>query len=87
MTPEEAKARAVHAQQLLDDPLLSEAFNATRDALIAAVKVAKNEQEAYKAAIALQTFELLKGAIEGHIQTAKVVEFNFKPTLKERFGF
>lgn len=86
MNPEEAQRRAAHAQQLLDDPLLQEAFRAAEEALNRAVRASKNESEAYKAAIACQVFDLVRGAIEGHIQTAKIVEFNFKPTLRERVG-
>lgn len=84
MTPEEAKLRAEKARQLLNDPELKAAFDDTRDALISALNIAKSQDEAYKAAIALQTFELIKGCIESHIQTAKVIEFNSKKTFVDR---
>lgn len=86
MTPEEAKARAERARQLLEDPLLKESFAATEEALNRSVRAAKTESEAFKAAIACQVFDLIKGSIEGHIQTAKIIEYNFKPTLLERIG-
>jgi hypothetical protein len=86
MSPEEAQQRAERARQLLNDPTLKEAFLASEESLNRAVRAAKTETEAFKAAIACQVFDLIKGAIEGHIQTAKIVEYNFKPTLKERFG-
>ena len=86
MTPDEAKARAERAKQLLNDPMLMEAFQAAEDALNRAVRAAKTDKEAFKAAIACQVFDLIKGSIEGHIETAKIVEYNFRPTLKERFG-
>lgn len=86
MTPDEAKARAERARQLLDDPMLKEAFEAAEDALNRAVRAAKTEAEAFKAAIACQVFDLIKGSLQGHIETAKIVEYNFKPTLRERIG-
>jgi hypothetical protein len=86
MSPEEAKQRAERARQLLNDPMLKEAFSAAEEALNRAVRAAKTDTEAFKAAIACQVFDLIKGSIEGHIATAKIVEYNFKPTLKERFG-
>lgn len=84
MTPEEAKSRAERAQQLLDDEMLKEAFSATNEALVGALNVAKTPDEAFKATIALQTFNLIKGCIESHIQTAKVIEFNSKRTFVDR---
>jgi len=86
VTPELANDRAERAKQLLSDSLLKEAFAAAEDALNRAVRAAKTEQEAFKAAIACQVFDLIKGSIEGHIETAKIISYNFKPTLKERIG-
>jgi hypothetical protein len=87
MTPEEANGRAERAKQILKDPLVVEAFSAAEDALNRAVRASKTEQEAFKAAIACQVFGLIKGSIEGHIETAKIIQYNFKPSLKERLGF
>lgn len=84
MTPEEAKDRAERARLLLADEMLQAAFSDTRDALVAAVTVAKTPEESYKAAIALQTFELIKGCIESHIHTAKVIEYNTKKPFLDR---
>jgi len=86
MSPEQAQQRAERAKQLLDDPMLKEAFQASEDALNRAVRSAKSPEEAFKAAIACQVFDLIKGSIEGHITTAKIVEYNFKPSLRERIG-
>jgi uncharacterized MAPEG superfamily protein len=86
LTPEEAKARADEAKILLANTMLKDAFNASEDALNRAVRAAKTEQEAFKAAIACQVFDLIKGSISGHIETAKIIEYNFKPTLRERIG-
>jgi protein-disulfide isomerase len=86
MNPDEAKARAERAKQLLDDGLLKESFDLAHEAIIQAVRVAKTEQEAFKAAIALQTYHLIKDSISTHIETGKIIEFNLKPTLRERLG-
>ena len=86
MNPEEAKARAEHAQRLLKDALLKESFDLAHEALIQAIRVAKTQEEAFKAAVALQTFHLIKDSISTHIETGKIIEYNFKPTFKERIG-
>ena len=75
---------AERAQQILNDPLLKEAFQAAEEALNRAVRAAKTEAEAFKAAIACQVFDVIKGSIEGHITTAKIIEYNFKEP--KRFG-
>jgi hypothetical protein len=66
LTPEEARYRAERARQLLKDELFKESFDLAHEALIGAVKLAKTENEAYKAAIALQVFELIKNSIVSH---------------------
>lgn len=86
MELDEARSRAERAKQLLSDPVLSSTFAECHVALVGAVKRSKTEQEAYKAAIALQVFDLIKAALESHIETAKVMEFNFKEPPKKRFG-
>jgi D-hexose-6-phosphate mutarotase len=86
MNPEEAKERAAHAKQLLDDYLLKESFDLAEKALLQALRVAKSPDEAFKATVALQTYHLIKDSISTHIETAKVIEYNFKPTLRERIG-
>lgn len=83
MTPEEAQIRAERAKQLLEDPLLKETFNSVEAALIAAAKSSKSESDAMKACIAMQVFDILKNHIASHIETAKVVEFNF---TRKKFG-
>lgn len=87
MTPEEAKIRAERAKQLLGDSLLKESFDLAHEAIIQAIRVAKNEQEAFKAAIALQTYHLIKDSIATHIETGKIIEYNFRDrTLLERLS-
>jgi D-hexose-6-phosphate mutarotase len=86
MTPDDAKARAERAKQLLNDPLLKESFDLAEAALLQALRVAKTPDEAFKATVALQTYHLIKDSITTHIETAKVIEYNFRPTLRERIG-
>ena len=86
MSPEEAKERAERAKQLLEDPLMKESFDLAHEAIIQALRVSKTESEAFKAAIALQTYHLIKDSLTTHIETGKIIEYNFKPSLKERFG-
>lgn len=78
MNVEEAKAKAERAKQLLDDPLLKESFSLAHEALLQALRVAKTEQEAFKATVALQTYHLIKDSITTHIETGKVIEYNFR---------
>lgn len=84
MSPEEAQQKAVRAKQLLDDPLLSEALTAINDALIGAVAMAKTPEEAFKAAVAMQVFRMVKDSLESYITTAKVMEYNSKKTFVDR---
>lgn len=85
MTPEEAKTRADRAKELLGDPLLKDSFSLAHEAIIQAIRVAKSEQEAFKAAIALQTYHLIRDSISTHIETGKIIEYNFQEP-KKRFG-
>ena len=86
MNPDEAKQRAERAKQLLGDPLLKESFDLAHEALLQALRVAKTQEEAFKATVALQTYHLIKDSISTHIETGKIIEYNFKPTLRERIG-
>jgi hypothetical protein len=86
MTPEDAEKKAGHAKQLLEDPLLKESFSLAHEALLQALRVAKTTDEAFKATVALQTFHLIKDSISTHIETGKIIQYNFKPTLRERVG-
>ena len=86
MNPEEAKVRAERAKQLIDDPLLKESFDLAHEAIQQALRVAKTPEESFKATIALQTYFLIRDSIKTHIETGKIIEYNFKPTLRERIG-
>ncbi len=84
LTLEEAKDRAERARRILEDPMVKETLSAAHEALINSVGLAKNEGEAYKAAIALQVFNLIVDSLKAHLETAKIIEYNF--TNKKRFG-
>jgi D-hexose-6-phosphate mutarotase len=86
MSPDEAKIKAERARQLLEDDLLKESFDLAHTAIQQALRVAKTPEESFKATIALQTFFLIKDSISTHIETGKIIEYNFKPTLRERIG-
>lgn len=86
MTPEEAQAKAKRAKQLLGDAVLKESFDLAHTAILQALRVAKTPEESFKATVALQTFHLIKDSITTHIETGKVIEYNFRPTLRERLG-
>jgi hypothetical protein len=87
MNPEEAKQKAEQAKQLLEDPLLQESFRLALEAILQAIRVAKTPEEAFKATIALQTYHLIKDSISTHIETGKLIEYNFRPTMREKLGF
>jgi D-hexose-6-phosphate mutarotase len=86
MSPDEAKIKAERARQLLEDDLLKESFDLAHTAIQQALRIAKTPEESFKATIALQTFFLIKDSISTHIETGKIIEYNFKPTLRERIG-
>jgi hypothetical protein len=87
MNPEEAKARAEHAKQLLNDSLLKESFDLAHEAVQQALRIAKTPEESFKATIALQMYYLIKDSISTHIETGKIIEYNLRPSIKERLGF
>jgi hypothetical protein len=86
LTPEEAAQKAERAKQLLEDSVLKESFDMAHTAILQALRVAKTPEEAFKATVALQTYHLIKDSISTHIETGKVIEYNFRPTLRERIG-
>jgi hypothetical protein len=86
VTPEEAKFKGDRAKQLLDDPIIKESFDLAHAAILQALRVAKTQDEAFKATVALQTFHLIKDSISTHMETGKIMAYNFKPTLRERVG-
>jgi hypothetical protein len=76
MSPEESKDRAEQAKYLLSHPLLKECFENAEIALNQAVRQAKTPEEAFKAALACQVFELLRGQLTAHIETQKMIAFH-----------
>lgn len=86
MSPEEAKYRAERARQLLGDEILKGSIASVTEAAIAACSRVKDEKEAWRACMTLKACMDVTKAIASHVETAKVVEFNFKPTLRERIG-
>lgn len=86
MNAEEAKAKAERAKQLLDDPILKDAFDLAHQAIQQALRIAKSPEESFKATIALQTYFLIVDSLKTHIETGKIIEYNFKPSLRERIG-
>ena len=86
MNQEEASIRAERAKQLLGDSLLKESLASITEAAIAACSQAKDEKEAWRACMTLKACMDVTRSLASHVETAKVVEFNLKPTLRERFG-
>lgn len=86
MKPEEGQRKAEHAKQLLEDVLLKESFDLAHTAILQALRIAKTPEESFKATVALQTFHLIKDSITTHIETGKVIEYNFRPTFREKLG-
>jgi hypothetical protein len=86
MTPEEARTRADHAKRLLEDQLLKASLASVTEAAISACAQSKDEKEAWRACSALKACMDITRALAAHMETAKVVEFNVRPTLRERIG-
>ena len=87
MSHEEKQQKAEAAKQLLENPILKESFDLSHAAILQALRVAKTPEEAFKATVALQTYHLIKDSITTHIETGKIIDYNFKPSLRERVGF
>lgn len=86
MTPEEARERADRAKTLLTDPLLKDSLTANVNAAIAACASVKDEKEAWRACMTLKAAMECTKALATHLETAKIIEYNFKPSLRERIG-
>lgn len=86
MNPDEAKSRAERAKQLLSDDLLTGSLAAITEAAIAACSQARDEKDAWRACMTLKACMDVARGLASHIETAKVIEFNQKPTLRERLG-
>lgn len=86
MNAEEAKQRADHAHRLLGDTLLKSSLAALTEAAISACTQARDEKEAWRACMTLKSCMDVTRALASHMETAKVVEFNQRPTLRERIG-
>lgn len=84
MTPEEAKIRAERARQLLNDELLKSSLAAGTEAAIAACSLVKDEKEAWRACMTLKACLDVTRALAGHIESAKVIEFNSKRTFVDK---
>lgn len=86
LNPEEAKQRAERARQLLEDPLLKDSLAANVNAAIAACSQVRDEKEAWRACMNLKAVMDATRSIATHVETGKIIEHNFKPTLRERIG-
>lgn len=86
MNAEEAKVRAEHAKRLLEDSLLKSSLSSVTEAAIAACAQARDEKESWRACATLKACMDVTRSLASHMETAKVVEFNLKPTLRERIG-
>lgn len=86
MNQEEAKVRAERAKQLLGDELLMGSLASLTEAAIAACAQAKDEKESWRACMTLKACMDVARGLASHMETAKVVEFNQRPTLRERLG-
>jgi hypothetical protein len=84
MNQEEAKTKAAEATRVLNEPLLKEAFSNVEAALQQALRQVKTEQEAFKAAIACQVFDLIRSQLEAHVETAKIMSFNTQKGFLDR---
>ena len=70
----------------MDDVLLKESFDLAHAAILQALRIAKTPEESFKATVALQTYHLIRDSISTHIETGKIISYNFKPTLREKIG-
>jgi hypothetical protein len=81
----EAEVRnAERAKQILEDPFVANWFKSVSDDLIAAVSSAKDEKEAFRAAVAVQVFGKLRQHMLGYVETGKMAAFQIEH--KKRFG-
>lgn len=64
--------QAERAAQLMADPVMQSILKETERQLLGAIKIAVTPDQAYKAAIALQVFGLIEGAMQSMVDTGKM---------------
>lgn len=75
---------AERAKQILEDPMVAEWFASVSNDLIAAVSSAKDEREAFRAAVAVQVFGKLRAHLTSYVESGKMAAFQLEH--KKRFG-
>lgn len=84
LTPEQEIANAERAKQILEDPLVAAWFAGVSNDLLAAVTAAKDEKAAFRAAVAVQVFGMLRAHLVSYIESGKMAAFTLGN--KKRFG-
>ena len=85
MTEDEEIRRGFEANRILNEPLLVEAFDALREAILVRMgQVDVGARDAHRDLIvSLQILERVKGNLRDHIETGKMAQIS-KMTAKER---
>lgn len=80
VTPEQELGRAVSAEQILNNPLVSEAFSDIEKDIIdrLAVVEVRDSEVREKLCLMLTSLRMFKAVFEGHIQTGKMAEMQLK---------
>jgi len=69
---------------MLEDPVIAEWFASISNQLLGAVTAAKDEKQAYRAAVAIQVFGLMRNHFVSFIESGKMAAFQLEQ--KRRFG-
>lgn len=75
--------KAERARQFRDDPFVAEWFLGVSEQLLDAVNRAKDEKEAYRAAVAMQVFGMLRRGLISYIESGKLAQLQLE---RKRFG-
>ena len=82
MTPEQELSRAVSSEQILNNPLVIEAFQDIEKDVVDRIAICDVKDSAYreKLCLLLSSLRMFKSVFESHVQTGKMAEM----TLKQR---
>ena len=76
---------AERAKQIRDDPMVAAWFAGVSEQLLDGINRAKDEKEAFRAAVAMQVFGMLRRGLISYIESGKLASLQLERE-KKRFG-
>lgn len=77
--------QAERAQQLMNDPIMKRILTETENQLVLAVKSSVTPDQAYKAAIAMQVFAIIRNSMNAMVETGKMAAIQLQEEEKRKW--